>query len=419
MDKLVVEGGKPLSGSLRVSGAKNASLPIIFSTILLEDSVRLTNVPRLRDLNTSVAMLKVLGCEAAFTDEKSNTVDISVGSLQPEAPYELVKTMRASILVLGPLLAKLGKAKVALPGGCTLGARPIELHLKGLEKMGARFELESGYVIGECDRLKGAEINLDFPSVGATENLISAAVLADGNTIIRNVAREPEITDMVNFLNACGAKIKGQGTDTISVEGVSSLHGEPYRIMPDRLEAGTFIMATAITGGECNIIGCPVEELTAVMAKLGEMGISLEPHGDGVRVSRNGPIRPSRITTRPYPGFPTDLQAPIMALMTMAEGSSTVEETIFENRYMHVPELNRMGANIQVSGTVAVIEGVKELTGAPVMSSDIRAGAALVVASLAAKGETHIQRVYHLDRGHERIEERLQEAGAKIYRTKA
>lgn len=418
MEKLVVEGGTPLKGTMQVSGSKNAALPIMFGSILLDSPITFTNVPRLRDINTTNRMLDVLGCKAGFTDSTSHSVLIEPGELHHEAPYELVKTMRASILALGPLLSRMGKAKVALPGGCAIGARPIELHLKGLEKMGATFELESGYVIGSCKRLKGADIYLDFPSVGATENILMAAALADGDTTINNAAREPEITDLAKFLNYCGAKVTGMGSDVLHVQGVSALHGGSYRIMADRIEAGTLIIAAAITGGTCDIIGCPVEELAAVLAKLGEMGVSLEPHGNGVHVSMNGRARGIDIVTRPYPGFPTDMQAQFMALMTLADGTGTVEETIFENRFMHVPELNRMGADIKLAGSRAVVRGVRGLTGAPVMASDLRASASLVLAGLAAKGETHVQRIYHLDRGYEHIEHKLEAVGAKIRRMK-
>lgn len=416
MEKLVIEGGVPLRGTIRVGGSKNAALPILFSSLLLETPVTFHNVPRLRDINTTNALLRVLGCPSSFTDESGHSVRVEQGGLLPEAPYDLVRTMRASVLVLGPLLARLGKAKVALPGGCAIGARPVEQHTKALEKMGATLELESGYIVGSCKKLKGADITFDFPTVGGTEHLMMAAALAEGDTVLSNAAREPEITDLANFLNSCGAKISGQGSDVIHIKGVSALRGEEYRIMPDRIEAGTFLVAAAITGGECDIEGCPIEELTAVMAKMGEMGVTLEPHQTGVAVRRSGNLRGVDLTTRPYPGFPTDMQAQLMALMSLAEGSSTVEETIFENRFMHVPELNRMGADIKLSGSRAVVRGVPHLTGAPVMASDLRASASLVLAGLAARGETHVQRIYHLDRGYENIEHKLEQVGARIRR---
>ena len=416
MEKLVIEGGLPLNGTIAVSGSKNAALPILFASILLDAPLTFHNVPRLRDIRTTNGLLRVLGCDAEFTSDTGNSVSVVPGALQPEAPYDLVKTMRASVLVLGPLLARLGQAKVALPGGCAIGARPVEQHTKALEKMGATFELDSGYIVGHCKKLHGADITFDFPTVGGTEHLIMAAALADGETILRNAAKEPEIKDLANFLNTCGANITGHGTDTIHIRGVAALRGKQYSIMPDRIEAGTFLAAAAITGGECFIEGCPVEELTAVMAKMGEMGITLEPCDQGVRVRRTGLLRGVDMTTSPYPGFPTDMQAQIMTLMTLAEGTSTVEETIFENRFMHVPELSRMGADIRLAGSRAVIRGAKHLTGAPVMASDLRASASLVIAGLAAQGTTHVQRIYHLDRGYEHIEEKLEKVGARIRR---
>ena len=414
MEKLIIEGGAALNGTIRVSGSKNAALPILFASILLDGPVTYTNVPRLRDINTTNKLLALLGCPAGF--EGDGEVRVTPGPLKPEAPYDLVKTMRASVLVLGPLLARLGKAKVALPGGCAIGARPVDQHVKALEKMGARFDLEDGYILGRCKTLHGADITFDMPTVGGTENLLMAASLAQGNTVLRNAAREPEIVDLANFLLACGAKITGQGTDVIHVEGVSSLSGCSYRVMPDRIEAGTFLVAAAINGGEVLVEDCPMEELTATMSKLGDMGVVLQTEQTGVRVKRNGPLQGVDVSTQPHPGFPTDMQAQIMALMAVAQGSSTVEESIFENRFMHVPELNRMGADIKLSGSKAVVRGVKKLTGAPVMASDLRASASLVIAGLMAKGKTEVQRIYHLDRGYERIEEKLNAIGAHIRR---
>lgn len=419
MEKLVIEGGLPLHGSIQVGGSKNAALPILFSSILLDGPMTFHNVPRLRDIATTNRLLATLGCPADFTATDGNSVRVEQGTLSSEAPYDLVRTMRASVLVLGPLLARLGQAKVALPGGCAIGARPVEQHTRALEKMGASLDLDSGYIVGKCVKLRGADITFDFPTVGGTEHLIMAAALAEGETILRNAAREPEVTDLANFLNHCGAKISGQGTDTIIIKGVTSLRGGEYRVMPDRIEAGTFLVAAAITGGNCDIIGCPVEELTAVMAKMGEMGVTLEPHQAGVAVRRTGDLRGVDLTTRPYPGFPTDMQAQLMALMTLSGGSSTVEETIFENRFMHVPELCRMGADIKLAGSRAVVRGVPHLYGAPVMASDLRASASLVIAGLAAKGETQVQRIYHLDRGYEHIENKLERAGARIRRMQA
>ncbi len=414
MDKLVIEGGTALNGSIRVNGSKNAALPILIASILVDGELRFFNVPKLRDITTTTRLLDILGCPAGREDDGS--IRVTPWKLRHEAPYDLVKTMRASVLVLGPLIAKLGESKVALPGGCAIGARPVDQHLKAMEKMGAVFELEEGYIIGRCKKLRGADITFDMPTVGGTEHLIMAASLAEGATVLRGAAREPEIVDLADFLNACGAKISGQGTDVIHIEGVSSLRGCEYRVMPDRIEAGTFLAAAAIGGGEVFVQGCPVEELAPVIAKMRDMGVTLEESPDGVTVRRKGSLTGADVTTRPHPGFPTDMQAQIMALMTVAEGSSTMEETIFENRFMHVPELNRMGADIRLSGGKAVVRGVKRLAGAPVMASDLRASASLVIAGLAARGRTEVQRIYHLDRGYERIEEKLNAAGARIRR---
>lgn len=418
MQKLIIKGGRPLNGTITVSGSKNAALPILIASILQDGPVLYKNVPRLRDIGTTCKLLEILGCPAAFVDDESAEVRTKVCDLKPEAPYDLVKTMRASVLVLGPLLARLGRAKVALPGGCAIGARPVDLHLKALEKMGASFELDSGYILGRCKELVGAEIIFDFPTVGGTENILMAASLAKGESVLRNVAREPEITDLGRFLISCGAKIEGLGGDTIRVEGVSGLSGGEYGIMPDRIEAGTFLVAAAITRGELFVEHCPAEALGALLAKLEGMGATLERRADGVRINCAGPLRGADIVTEPYPGFPTDMQAQLMALMALSQGASTVEETIFENRFMHVPELNRMGADIRLAGNRAVVRGVDHLVGAPVMASDLRASASLVLAGLAARGETHVQRIYHLDRGYERIEHKLNAVGARIERVK-
>ncbi|MDR2892784.1 MAG: UDP-N-acetylglucosamine 1-carboxyvinyltransferase [Deltaproteobacteria bacterium] len=436
MEKLIIRGGRQLKGSIKVGGSKNAALPILIAAILLDGPVRFRNVPRLRDINTTNKLLAILGCPADFTAHEadmtgnaaeadkignaghSDEVLACVGKLTPEAPYDLVKTMRASVLVLGPLLARLGLAKVALPGGCAIGARPVDLHLKALERMGAQFELDSGYIIGRCKKLHGADIDFDFPTVGGTENLLMAASLADGVTTLRNAACEPEVSDLANFLNACGARISGIGTDTLRIEGVSALKGTGYSIMPDRIEAGTFMVAAAITGGDLLLENCPTEALSKVISKLEEMGVGFEQQGRNLRVSAGQRCRSCDVSTRPYPGFPTDMQAQLMALMSVSEGSSTVEENIFENRFMHVPELTRMGADIHLSGSKAVVRGVKGLTGAPVMASDLRASASLVLAGLVAKGETHVQRIYHLDRGYEQIEHKLGGVGADIERAR-
>ncbi|WP_147821044.1 UDP-N-acetylglucosamine 1-carboxyvinyltransferase [Salidesulfovibrio onnuriiensis] len=413
MEKLIVEGGVPLRGRIRVSGAKNAALPILMACLLAEGKVELSNVPRLRDIHTSLRLLDILGCETSF---EGNDATSEVTNLSPEAPYELVKTMRASVLCLGPLLARLGEARVALPGGCAIGARPVDLHLKGLERMGAEFELTEGYILGKSGRLKGAHITFDFPTVGGTENLLMAASLAEGETILENAAREPEVEDLANFLNAMGAKITGQGTSVIHVEGVEKLTGCKYKVMPDRIEAGTYLVAAAITNGELLVEDCPFQELDAVSYKLREMGVWLEEKADGVLVKRNGALRGVDVVTQPHPGFPTDMQAQIMALMCVAEGTGSIEEKIFENRFMHVQELARLGANISLKGRMAIVRGVDKLVGAPVMASDLRASASLVLAGLAGAGKTHISRIYHLDRGYERIEEKLSAVGARIWR---
>jgi UDP-N-acetylglucosamine 1-carboxyvinyltransferase len=414
MEKLIIEGGISLNGTLRVNGSKNASLPILFGAILADSEVTYTNVPYLRDISTTLKLLNILSCPAERKEDGS--IVVKPGSLSPEAPYDLVKTMRASVLVLGPLLARLGCAKVALPGGCAIGARPVDQHLKAMGKMGAVFDLEDGYIIGRCGDLRGADITFDMPTVGGTENVLMAAALAKGKTTLRNAAREPEITDLANFLNACGAKITGQGTDVLHIQGVPSLSGATYRVMPDRIEAGTFLVAGAITGGEVFVEDCPFDELMATIAKLSDMGVLIQKRENGVLVKCNGYLKGVDIVTRPHPGFPTDMQAQLIALMTLASGSSSVEETIFENRFMHVPELTRMGADIKVSGGKAFVRGIKRLTGAPVIASDLRASASLVLAGLAATGKTEVQRIYHLDRGYEKIEERLNAVGARIRR---
>lgn len=414
MEALLIEGGKVLRGTVTVGGSKNAALPILFASILMDEPVTFRNVPQLRDITTTLKLLSILGCPA---DHADGVVRVRPCALTPEAPYEMVKTMRASVLCLGPLLARLGQARVAMPGGCAIGARPVDQHLKGLEKMGARFSLEGGYIKGSCKALKGARIALDMPTVGGTENLLMAACLAEGCTVLENAAREPEIVDLANFLNMCGARISGQGTSVITVEGVPRLGGGEYRIMPDRIVAGTFMVAAAITGGELCIRNVPWEALEALTVKLQAMGVCVENGPDGVRVRReNGELHGVDVRTQPHPGFPTDMQAQIMALMCLARGSSVVEESIFENRFMHVQELARMGADIRISGRSALVRGVERLTGAPVMASDLRASACLVLAGLAAQGETRVQRIYHLDRGYERIETQLNAVGARITR---
>ncbi|MBB5144728.1 UDP-N-acetylglucosamine 1-carboxyvinyltransferase [Desulfovibrio intestinalis] len=416
MDKLVIEGGVPLTGVIEVSGSKNAALPILFAAILAEESVTITNVPDLRDIHTTINLLTVLGCDCHY---EKGQVRITPGTLLPEAPYDLVRTMRASVLCLGPLLARIGQARVALPGGCAIGARPVDQHLKGLELMGASFQLEEGYIIGRCRKLTGAHITFDMPTVGGTENLLMAAALAEGETILENVAREPEVVDLANFLCACGARITGQGTSTIRIKGVSSLHSATYPVMSDRIEAGTFLVAAGITGGELLLNNCPYEELEAVILKLRSMGMEITPQGEGVLARCcSAPLRGTDVKTQPFPGFPTDMQAQLMALMCLAQGASVVEESIFENRFMHVQELMRMGAQIKISGHTAMVRGVQKLTGAPVMASDLRASASLVLAGLAAQGTTEVRRIYHLDRGYEHIEYKLNAVGARIRREK-
>lgn len=438
MDKLIIQGGVPLHGEVIISGAKNAALPILLASILVDEPIVFHNVPHLRDINTTLNLLSILGCEAKFDERylppvpgrtvaapaehpgSGGVVRTQPCRLSHEAPYDLVKTMRASVLCLGPLLARLGKAKVALPGGCAIGARPVNLHLSALEKMGAEFELDEGYIYGKCPNgLKGAHINFDFPTVGGTENLLMAATLAAGETILENAAREPEVVDLAKFLIACGADISGHGSSIIKIKGVPRLRGTSYSIMPDRIEAGTFMIAAAITDGELLIKNCPIQDMEAVVLKLMDMGVKFEPKPDGILVSRDcHGLRGTEIKTQPHPGFPTDMQAQIMALMCTANGPSLVEESIFENRFMHVLELVRMGADIRLSGHTALVKGSSCLKGAPVMASDLRASASLVLAGLAAGGQTEIQRIYHLDRGYERMEEKLIPVGARIKRVK-
>ena len=413
MDKLVIEGGVPLKGTVTISGSKNAALPILLASILVEGEVRLSNVPDLRDIGTTLKLLELLGCTAEYD---GGEVLLKSCDLKPEAPYELVRTMRASVLCLGPLLARLGRARVALPGGCAIGARPVDMHLKGLEQMGAVFELESGDIIGNCDRLKGAHIQLDFPTVGGTEHLIMAATLAEGETVLENAAREPEIQDLAEFLNSCGAKISGHGTSVVRIQGVESLHGTSYRVMPDRIEAGTYLVAAGITKGDLTLKDCPVDALDAVIFKLKEMGMVIEGDRDTLRATVDGPLNCVDLSTRPYPGFPTDMQAQIMALMCVSRGAGVITEGIFEHRFMPVQELARLGAHISLSGQSAMVRGVDSLKGATVMASDLRASACLVLAGLAATGRTDVRRIYHLDRGYEQMEVKLGAVGARIVR---
>lgn len=417
MDKLVIEGGTPLRGTVTISGSKNAALPILLACTLVPGEVLVANVPDLRDISTTLKLLSLLGCEAG---RENGVIRVKAGSdLQYEAPYDLVRTMRASVLCLGPLLARLGKATVALPGGCAIGTRPVDLHLKALEQMGAQFKLESGYIRGTCKRLKGAHIQFDFPTVGGTENLLMAAALAKGETILENAAREPEVVDLANFLVACGASIEGQGTSVIRIQGVEGLHECSYRVMPDRIEAGTYLVASAITAGELIVEDCPCASMDALLFKLREMGLRISEEGNSVLVRRKGTLQGVDVVTQPYPGFPTDMQAQIMALMSLAKGSGMIKETIFENRFMHALELVRLGADIRLYGETAMVRGQKRLVGAEVMASDLRASASLVLAGLAAEGRTDIHRIYHLERGYERMEDKLSLLGANVWKEKA
>ena len=420
MDKFVIRGGNPLVGTIRVSGAKNSALPCMAAAILTEDDVTLENIPQVRDIETERRLLASMGAEIGPREGRSRDhITLSCRTLSdPVARYEIVKTMRASSLVLGPLIARAGMARVAMPGGCAIGGRPIDLHIKGLERMGATITQEHGYLEARADRLRGAHLVFDKITVTGTEDLLMAAVLAEGETVMENCAREPEVTDLAALLTAMGAKIQGAGTSTIHVQGVSKLHGARYRINPDRIEAGTFLVAGAITGGDLVISNCNPAHIGAVIAKLQEVGASVEVSGsDCVRVqSSRGGLRAADISTEEYPGFPTDMQAQYMALATQADGVSQIRENIFENRFMHVQELVRMGANIKVDGNTATVRGPAKLSAAAVMCSDLRASASLVLAALVADGESILDRVYHMDRGYERIEEKLRSVGAEIRR---
>jgi UDP-N-acetylglucosamine 1-carboxyvinyltransferase len=416
VDKLIIKGGNRLTGEVSVSGSKNASLPIFCATLLAPGDHEISNVPFLRDINTTIKVLESLG---ARVDGNGNVVRIDTSGLNSvEATYDLVKTMRASVLVLGPLLARFGRARVSLPGGCAIGARPIDQHLKGLKALGADITLSHGYVEAKAKRLKGARINFDMPTVGGTEHLMMAASLAKGESILENAAREPEIIDLADALSKMGARIEGAGTDTIRITGVSELSPMTHAVMPDRIEAGTFMCAAAITGGDVRINSMRLEHLDALVFKLQDAGVEVVSRDNVVRVK--GPRRPRavNIKTRPYPGFPTDMQAQFMALMCVAEGASVIVENIFENRFMHVSELLRFGADITVEGNSATVKGVKKLSGAPVMATDLRASASLILAGLAADNTTEVSRIYHLDRGYESIEKKLALLGADITRVK-
>lgn len=415
MDKLRIEGGAPLSGRVRVSGAKNAALPILCASILTEESLALTNVPQLRDVTTMLNLLGQMGVELSL-DEKSGVSLCGSGVSRFVAPYDLVKTMRASILALGPLVARFGQARVSLPGGCAIGMRPVDQHIKGLQALGAEISIDQGYIQAKAARLKGARLVMDIVTVTGTENLMMAACLAEGVTVIENAAREPEVVDLADCLVAMGARIEGAGTDVITIEGVRELGGCSYSVMPDRIETGTFLVAAAASRGEIVLDGARPGTLDAVLAKLQETGAVIETGPDTIRLSMPSRPRAVSLRTAPYPAFPTDMQAQFMALNCVAEGTAVITETIFENRYMHVQELRRLGADIEVDGHTAVVRGASRLQGATVMATDLRASASLVIAGLVADGETIVDRIYHLDRGYERIEEKLSMLGASVGR---
>ena len=416
MDKLSIEGGATLSGTVRISGAKNAALPILAGTLLAESPVIITNVPHLKDVTTMLSLLQMMGAEVTVDDRLGVEIDASHVDRR-QAPYELVKTMRASILVLGPLVARFGEADVSWPGGCAIGARPVNLHVAGLQAMGAHVVVEDGFIKARAERLRGAHIVFDTVTVTGTENLLIAAVLADLQTVLENAAREPEVTDLAKFLNAMGARISGAGSSTIIVEGVQTLGGAQHRVLPDRIETGTYLVAAAMTGGKVRAVETAPETLEAVLIKLGEAGATVTSGEDWIEIDMQGK-RPRAIDLRtaPYPAFPTDMQAQFCAMNAVAEGVGTITETIFENRFQHVLEMQRMGADIQLEGHTAICTGVERLNAAPVMATDLRASAGLVLAGLAAKGETVVDRIYHVDRGYERIEEKLRQLGASIRR---
>ncbi|HEY0044171.1 MAG TPA: UDP-N-acetylglucosamine 1-carboxyvinyltransferase [Allosphingosinicella sp.] len=424
MDRIIIRGGKPLQGRIPISGAKNAALTLLPCALLTDEPLTLRNLPRLADVDSFGHLLNQLGVsttvEGARPDEFGRVMTLRASNiLSTVAPYDIVRKMRASILVLGPLVARAGEATVSLPGGCAIGMRPVDLHLKALEALGAELEITAGYVKAKAPaggRLIGGTIRFPFVSVGATENALMAAVLAKGTTVIENAAREPEITDLAKCLIAMGAEIEGLRTDTLTIHGKDRLHGATYAVMADRIEAGSYACAAGITGGSLELIGARRDTMPSILSGLSDAGLIVEDTADGIRVSADGGLKPLSISTAPYPAFPTDMQAQFMAMLTRAEGTSLLTETIFENRYMHVPELNRMGADIEVRGRSAVVRGVDGLIGAPVMATDLRASMSLVLAGLAAEGETQVHRVYHLDRGYERLEEKLQAVGADIER---
>jgi UDP-N-acetylglucosamine 1-carboxyvinyltransferase len=416
MEKLAIRGGARLDGEVVISGAKNATLPILAGTLLADEQVRVSNVPHLRDVTTTIQLLGRMGVDVTIHEPMD--VEVNPTTITEfEAPYDLVKTMRASILVLGPLLAKYGQADVSLPGGCAIGARPVDLHVKGLRALGADVRIDDGYIRARADKLKGGHVFFDLVSVTGTENLLMAAVLADGETVLENAAREPEVEDLANFLISMGAQIEGAGTNRIVIQGVTSLHGTNYRVLPDRIEAGTFLVAAAITGGRVRLKRVIPLHLEAILSKLREAGAQIEAGEDWVELDmRDRELRSVDLSTDPHPGFPTDMQAQFMALNCVASGTAAITETVFENRFMHVPELQRMGADIGLQGNTAIVRGVKGLRSAPVMATDLRASASLVIAGLVADGETIVDRIYHIDRGYECIEEKLRQLGADIRR---
>jgi UDP-N-acetylglucosamine 1-carboxyvinyltransferase len=420
MDRIIVKGGNRLSGETSASGAKNAALPILASSLLADGEHTYRNVPDLVDVSTMIKVLRTMGCEAErLAGRQKHTCSIRVsGELTPEAPYELVKTMRASVLVLGPLVARHGRARVSLPGGCAIGARPIDQHLKGLRAMGAEIHLTEGYVEAKARRLKGATINFDLVTVTGTENVMMAASLAKGRTVLENAAREPEVEELARVLNKMGARISGAGSDVITIDGVEELKPVDHAILADRIEAGTLLVAAAITGGDVLVRHAVPEHLEAVILKLREAGCHIEAVDGGLRCRGPKVLRPVNVKTSEHPGFPTDMQAQLMVLMSVADGTSVISENIFENRFMHVAELDRMGADISIQGSTAVVKGVKKLSGAPVMATDLRASASLILAGLRADGMTEVSRVYHLDRGYERLEKKLRALGASIRRVK-
>lgn len=418
MDKFVIRGGNPLLGTVRISGAKNAALPAMAAALLTDEPVVLENVPQVRDIQTTRKLLAAMGAEVELGSGRAQhrTTICCQNLASPEASYELVKTMRASTLVLGPLVARCGRARVSLPGGCAIGARPIDLHIKGLERLGAEIRQEHGYVDASAKRLKGAEIVFDKITVTGTEDLLMAATLADGETVMQNCAREPEVADLAALLNEMGARIEGAGTATIRIKGVSKLRGAKHRIIPDRIEAATYIIAGALTDGDLNIANCDPEHLGALLQKLDEVGVKIKATRNSVRVEGSTQLRAADVNTEEFPGFPTDVQAQYMALATQADGTSVITENIFENRFMHALEILRMGGNIKIEGRRAIVRGKTQLSGAAVLASDLRASASLVLAALVADGETIIDRVYHIDRGYEHIEEKLRGVGAQIRR---